>query len=279
MHVGILLRKKVPAPYIQRAIPISPNEVAVATDMEGFIIDAYRGAVLKRVLEYGNVTDVHTCCGHTVFVDMYSGFHIISDSADVVVEQVHSKYLKFVRVLANCFISCDSSCACFSFSGKMYWSTKNLELDIRSRPAYYNEHFYIPNGVYQEVLILNSRGEVVNSLPVDGMLWKTEACKDRLYVLTSKYFYIYDINNPTKPKEIKTVENRGWIDMSLNSNCDHAVFANLSINGLTIVKLNDLQHVMDFIPPTSRHISSIEWRNDLITAGYGKELHVYSVSI
>jgi WD40 repeat protein len=123
---------------------------------------------------------------------------------------VGKEYSTAIAILPNGFIACgngltvDNRCAYFDFNENKKW-----DVDVGgvgNGPAVHNGYVYVADYYLRKLLILKlDDGSLVNSISYGENVWDAAVCGNYLAVSTEHHLYLYDLSDPTSPKELWNV--------------------------------------------------------------------------
>ncbi len=169
-------------------------------DGKAYILDP-RGRVLKIMKAYESLRDASYSSGKFAFVS-HDNYVNITEKGTLVSKRyyVGPEMNEAVTVTDKGFMACWTKCAFYSFNGSALWDI-NSTWGVKNGPAYSSGYWYIADWDGEQLLIVKD-GKLLNIIKYDEWSYDVAACGSRLAVTTSSNLYLYDLSDPTEPKEL-----------------------------------------------------------------------------
>jgi len=230
------------------------------------------GNLLNKVCGNNIMKDVSYCCGKFGFVN-WDDYAYITDENGKLIKKVHvgKDYDNAITMIKDGFVACEWGCAFFDFNGNKKW---DLGVGgVSSGPSYYKGYWYVADWYWKELLIVKD-GNVINKINNDKSAESTAVCGKHLAVSTETHLYLYDISNPTNPKELWNVGGfNGAYQVTFSSNCKYIAVADKYNKKL---KFFNIEGDLIFEKKYGSKVLSVAWKDDRIAVGTETDLFVYS---
>jgi len=230
------------------------------------------GNLLNRVCGGDYMNDVSYCCGKFGFVN-YDGYAYITDQNGDLVKKIHVRddYDMAITMTKDGFVACCYRCALFDFNGNKIWDLDVERVD--NGPSRYQGYWYVADW-YRNKLLIVKEGEIIKEIYYDEEAYDTAVCGKYLAVGTKHNLYLYDISNPTNPKELWKVGGfKSALQVTFSPDCKYIAVADKYNKKLKIFNIEgDLILEKEY----QNRVYSVAWKNDRIAVGTETDLFVYS---
>jgi len=238
------------------------------------------GNLLNKICRNNYMESISYCCGRFGFVNL-DGYVYITDQNGKLIKKVYvgGSYDYVITMTKDGFVACRERCAFFDFNGNKIWDLDVEHVD--NSPSYYKGYWYVADE-YANLLIVKN-GSLVNTIryckyslnyTVCESVRNTAVCDKYLAVSTDSHLYLYDLNDPTNPKEIWKVEEfNGARQVAFGPGCEYIVVTDEYNQKL---KIFNIEGDLIFEKKYWNDVISVAWKDDRIAVSVGADLLVYS---
>ncbi|UXD22047.1 hypothetical protein IPA_01165 [Ignicoccus pacificus DSM 13166] len=168
-----------------------------------YILDI-NGSLVEQYNVKGEMEDASYCCNKFGFVNL-DDYAYIYDLSTGTWKKVYvgDDYDRAITMLKNGFLAGCCNLAYFDFQGHKRWDVSMNY--IVNGPAVYKGYVYVPQyaGTMNALRILKlSDGGEVRTIEFNERVLDAQVCGNYLALGTAHHVYLYDISDPTNPREL-----------------------------------------------------------------------------
>ena len=230
------------------------------------------GNKLKGICTLDEMNDVSYCCGRFGFTNRLGDVFMTDENGNLIKQiDIGLDYEDGITMTKDGFIACCCRCAFFDYNGNKLW-----DLDVGyvyNGPSHYNGYWYVADD-WKKLLIVKD-GNVVNKISYGESAWDTAVCGKLLAVSTETHLYLYDISNPTNPKELWNVGgfNKAY-QVAFSSNCKYIAVTDVYNKKL---KIFNIEGDLIFEKKYKNNVVSVAWKDDRVAVSVGANLFIYHI--
>ncbi|UXD22838.1 hypothetical protein IPA_08795 [Ignicoccus pacificus DSM 13166] len=217
--------------------------------------------------EYGGyaMNDVSYCCNKFGFVNG-DGYVYIYDLSTRTWKKVYVgvDYNQAITMLKDGFLAGGVNLAYFDFNGNKRWDVSMNY--IVNGPAVYKGYVYVPREGGGLTILKLSDGSEVKTIKFSESVWDAQVCGHYLALGTAHHVYLYDISDPTNPRELWNHDGIGGAySVAFSPDCRYLVSADADDWKIHIFDVQSGKQVLERM--FESYVGSVDWKGDKIAVG------------
>ena len=254
------------------------NLGASSWDNCAYIFDP-NGKLLNKVCGIGDMDDASYSNGRFGFIN-HDDYAYITDERGNLIKKIHvgDAYDSAITMTSNGFVACWSRCALFDFNGNELWDVDVGR--VENGPSYYKGYWYVADIDWKKLLIIKD-GSIVKEINYGENALDTAVCGKYLAVSTATHLYLYDLSDPTNPREIwkrgglSGCGGNGCLRVTFSPDCKYIAVADTNNYKL---KIYDINGNLVLEKEYDNEVWSVAWWMDRIAVGLNDGgIYVYKV--
>ena len=240
-----------------------------------YILDQ-NGKLLNKVCTWHRMRDVSYSNGIFGFINDNEYVYLFKDTKFWKKMWTLHEHNKAIVVLPDGFIACGLRCAYFDFDGDERW---DIDVNVVNGLVVHEEYVYVADYLWGEGWhrVINAKtGKIIHITRYKEHTYGISACGNYLAVSTWSHLYLYDISDPTNPKELWNVRGLYWArNVAFSPDCNHIAVSDIYHHKL---KIFDLKGNLVLEKEYGTEVWGIAWWKERIAVGLRNgEVHVYEV--
>ncbi len=250
-------------------------------DYCAYILDQ-NGNLVNKYCGNNWMYDVSHCCGKFGFIN-YEAYAYIYDLSTGIWKTVcvGYDYYRTITMLKDGFLAGVIKLAYFDFNGYKRWNV--IMHYIINGPAVYNGYIYVPRKDWPScckgalTILRLSNGSEVRTIEFSENVWDTQVCGHYLALGTAHHVYLYDISDPTNPRELWNYNGiatscsgggcAGAWNVAFSPDCMYLVSADYNDKKIHIFDVQTGRQVLE--RKFESYVRSVAWWEDRIAVGLG----------